>query len=409
MMICDSEKCTGCGVCAAVCAKNAIRLTEDIYGTLRPRVDDDACITCGECVKVCPNNVSFAFKNPLHTYAAWSIDDSVRTNSASGGIAAELYSYALENKIMIWGTRFGRKSGVVFNPVISKDDIGWARDSKYVYSFMGDIYKYYEVELKKNRNCIFIGLPCQVAALKSFIRLRKLNENSIIFIELICHGVPNWKYLDAHLSHIEMYKKQKVERISFRDPLYIYFFKALSGNGKVLYRAGMHEGDEFYRAFALNLIFRDNCYICPYARKERAADITLGDFSGLGRDESFDYPNKKVSVALGVTEKGNQLLKEIEKKQKIKLVERNYSEAYLADGNSNLRHPSIPHGNRAIFLDNYRETEDFNRSVQMALDTEFEQWRKIRFQVTAKRKILALVPRKVKDAVKSVIVIGDRK
>lgn len=408
MKICDSDKCTGCGACLSICTKNAILFTKDIYGTLRPDIDEGLCVRCGQCVKVCPNNQSFSFKNPLHTYAAWSTDDSVHANSASGGIATEIYLYALEHNIFISGTRFERDCGVVFQPVASKEDITWARDSKYVYSNMRDIYKFYEQELK-DRPGIFIGLPCQVAALKSYFRQKKLGDKNIIFIELICHGVPNWKYLNDHLSRIEKQKKQKVNRISFRDPLYIFFFKALAKNGKILYRAGMHEGDEYYRAFALNLIFRDNCYCCPYARKERIADITLGDFSGLGRENSFPYPNKKISVVLGVTEKGNQLLKAIENYQQIKLVERPYEEAYLADGNSNLRHPSVPHRNRYIFLDNYKKTADFDASVEMALKAELEEWRKIRFKVLTKRAILALIPRRVKNMVKSVIGVGDYK
>ena len=274
---------------------------------------------------------------------------------------------------------------------------------------MCHIFEYYEKKLKQNQRCIFIGLPCQVAGLKNYLSLKRLNDKNIVYIELICHGVPNWKYLDDHLTSIEKKKKRKVDRITFRDPIYIYLFKALAQNGKILCKAGMHDGDEYYRAFALNLSFRENCYSCSYARKERIADITLGDFSGLGREKAFDYINKKISVILGVTEKGNCFLKELDKSGRIKLIERGYEEAYLADGNPNLRHPSIPHNNREMFLAEYRKHEDFDRSVQVALKFELEQWRKKQLQVLIKRKILELIPRKIKTMVKYLMGIGDHR
>lgn len=409
MKICNLEKCTGCGACVAICSKDAIRLKEDIYGSMLPAIDNDICVQCGRCKNVCPNNVPRNFKLPLHTYAGWSLNELSHANAASGGIASEIYEYALENNIAVSGTNFKRETGVCFQPVISKDDIRWSRDSKYVYSNMGEIFEYYEEKLKQNQRCVFIGLPCQVAGLKNYISLKRLSDKNIVFIELICHGVPNWKYLDAHLERIEKKKKRKVDRITFRDPLYIYFFKALSTNGKVLYKAGMHEGDEYYRAFALNLIFRENCYSCLYAQKERTADITLGDFSGLGREIAFNYINKKISVVLGVTEKGDYFLKEMVKSGRIKLIERDYEEAYMADGNQNLRHPSVPHKNRDLFLVEYRKQEDFDSSVQVALKSELECWRKIRFQVIVKRKILELIPRRIKNILKSVMGIGEHR
>lgn len=47
----NKEKCIGCGVCAEVCPKNYIGMTEE-------RIPIDAgltCIACGQCVAVCPN------------------------------------------------------------------------------------------------------------------------------------------------------------------------------------------------------------------------------------------------------------------------------------------------------------------------------------------------------------------
>ena len=48
----NKEKCIGCGVCAEVCPKNYIGMTEE-------RIPIDAgltCIACGHCVAVCPQS-----------------------------------------------------------------------------------------------------------------------------------------------------------------------------------------------------------------------------------------------------------------------------------------------------------------------------------------------------------------
>jgi ferredoxin len=45
----DGEKCTGCGICAEICAVDAIKVEND-----KAVVNDD-CVECGACVNECPN------------------------------------------------------------------------------------------------------------------------------------------------------------------------------------------------------------------------------------------------------------------------------------------------------------------------------------------------------------------
>ena len=56
MNISDSSalrECTGCQMCAAVCPKDAIRITLDESGFYRPYVDSEKCVDCGLCTGVC--------------------------------------------------------------------------------------------------------------------------------------------------------------------------------------------------------------------------------------------------------------------------------------------------------------------------------------------------------------------
>ncbi len=49
VVVVDSGKCTGCGVCIDVCPANAIKVNEQAV------INTDACTGCDACVWDCPN------------------------------------------------------------------------------------------------------------------------------------------------------------------------------------------------------------------------------------------------------------------------------------------------------------------------------------------------------------------
>lgn len=165
----------------------------------------------------------------------------------------------------------------------------------------------------------------------------------------------------------------------------------------------MHEGDEYYRAFSQNLTFRKCCYSCGFSRKERIADITIGDFSGLGSSIPFEYTRRKNSLVLANTVKGVGLLTKMVSTNYISLYERQYDEAYTAEGNPNLRHPSIPHRNRNIFLEEYAKGVGFDEAVRFALTEEFLEWNKMKNRVLLKRWVYSLIPRSLKEKIKKIL------
>ena len=73
-----------------------------------------------------------------------------------------------------------------------------------------------------------------------------------------------------------------------------------------------HYTSSYYQLFLETEILRESCYRCEYASKKRAADLTMGDYWGIGEEHSevSDYGNinirEGVSLLLVNTEKGQQ-------------------------------------------------------------------------------------------------------
>ena len=55
-IVCDGERCTGCGICATVCPAKAI----EVDGT--PTFNDELCIQCFCCIELCPNGALTAIR-----------------------------------------------------------------------------------------------------------------------------------------------------------------------------------------------------------------------------------------------------------------------------------------------------------------------------------------------------------
>ena len=60
--------------------------------------------------------------------------------------------------------------------------------SKYTQAHPGLVYRDIKRELTHGRKVLFTGTPCQVHALKQY--LRKEHEN-LLTLDIICHGIPS--------------------------------------------------------------------------------------------------------------------------------------------------------------------------------------------------------------------------
>lgn len=406
MEICDRKECTACGACIISCPKQCISWVKDDYDTLYPSIDGDKCIDCKACIRSCHNNNNdLGFNIPRKTYAAWSLDEENRRTSASGGIASVFYKFVLNHGGYATGVEFTRKNGAHFIPLNDSSDIQKIKNSKYVYSHTDDIFKSIKQEIKTGRIVFFVGLPCQVAALKTY--LGKLSEScNLLLVDLLCHGIVNEDYLFQYLQDIERKLGTEADEVCFRDPAFGtegYRFtlrvKRNPSYGRVSLRASRDDDSLIYNqshtdtnlymmGYMGDMIFRENCYHCHFAKTKRVGDLTFGDFDGLGIDIPCSYSRRKVSLLLVNTDKGDEFLGEI--KNELFLDERDITEAI--NHQSQLREPTKEHPLRYSFLEDYKKYHNFTKAAYLNLKDEIRSNKKRARKSKIKKMVKKIVP-----------------
>ena len=380
MEICPHNECTGCYACVSACKHDCIKMEEDELGAIHPSVDENKCVNCGACRKVCPNNVSFDFKYPSACYASWITDKEKRRICASGGIGTTMSEYVIRNGGVVFGSRYNESLVPIMTFTERLEELEHFKGSRYVQSLVGnDTYKQVKNFLLDDRQVLFIGTPCQIAGLKSF--LRKEYQN-LITVDLICHGVCPTRYFTEEVDYLS--NKFKLKDISDAR------FRGNDGNNYRLtlwnkarrklfprdnYREKLlrlSESQQFYIwGFLLGVTLRENCYTCKYARPERISDITIGDFIRLGKEVPFDYPKANVSSVTINTEKGNVFYKSVSESNDMLInVERNYGERL--EYKPSLVEPFHRHPLNVKFKSNY-PVYGFALSVRKVLHKEMSR------------------------------------
>lgn len=346
MEICNPNSCTGCFACKASCPKNAIEKKIDQVGRTVPSIDSALCVECGLCQKVCPVNEKPQYYAPQKCYASWSQSETDRNTCASGGIATGLGRYMIEQGGVVFGTYFQKKEHLVleFGMADTMDGLERFKTSKYVQADTADSYQNAKRQLEQGRLVLYVGTPCQIAGLKGF--LRKEYEN-LITVDIICHGVPPVTYLREHQKNVCGGREAEIATFRGKDDYSMCFYEK---SGKQIYKKPASQ-DYYFRAFLNGLSNRENCYECPYARKERVSDLTIGDFWGLDKSTLQHEYNGKVSVILVNTEKADRFLKQCE--DKFYLEERAVEEAVR--GNTQLRETAARYQDRDKFLQLYEK------------------------------------------------------
>lgn len=339
--VCEFDKCTACRACVHACPKQAIKMVENEYGALLPQIDNSKCVDCGLCKKVCQAHELDTMNEPQKCYAVWTKDDEDRKICSSGGVSTGFARKVIKDGGIVFGTAYVDKLKLAITEASTEDEILKFRGSKYVQCDTDNSYPNVKKYLEAGKEVLYVGTPCQIMGLRKYLRKEYAN---LLTVDIICHGVPPFKMLKEHISLI--CPSQEVTRADFRGK-YDFRLTVYNRNEKICSIDRFE--DCYFTSFLDGLNYRENCYTCNLAQKERASDITIGDFWGLNRSTMKQKYTGRISTVLINTSKGAEFFESI--KNHFWYEERLPRESI--DGNDNLRQPTIRHEKRDIFLQTY--------------------------------------------------------
>jgi len=397
----NKESCCGCGACANICPKGAIAMKSDDLGFSYPAIDLNRCVSCGICKKVCSYQNGISLHEPVCAYAAVNKVQEQLEKSASGGVFAAVATYFLERGGVVFGASLDFEDGHPIAHLIGIEDVSQLeciQGSKYVQCAVEETYKQAKQNLDAGKEVLFSGTPCQIAGLYGYLMK---DYSNLWTMDVICHGVPNICFFDDYLTMVgKKYGGIPIE-YSFRNKMRGWDMK----NARLDLKQQTGTVKHAYipaRVTSYNTLFydcdsfRDNCYNCPYACKERVSDMTIGDFWGIEREHpellkqaEFDE-RKGISCMLINTQKGIELCGKLS--DKIYLSESSFGK--IAKKNGQLNHPSIRSERRKIVMEIYQK---------YGYDG-VEKWfhKKYKKQIMI-HSIYNVLPRKLRVALKSMI------
>lgn len=262
-----------------------------------------------------------------YVFGGYHKDKDIRFGSTSGGAFSAISEVYCDEDYVIFGAE---AEGIrVFHSYITdKTLLDKFRKSKYSQSEMGDTYKAVKSFLEIGKKVLFSGTPCQVAGLKMF--LRNIDTSRLLTVEVVCEGVPSPLYIRKYEEAIQ--KKYGKEMVSLdyrytgesnfsceKRPAIDHKDNGKSGKWDFqIMRTELSDGraiivdrwfNPFWSIWLNHLMSRPSCNVCPFARKQRVADITLGDLWGIHLYCPELYGNNGgASVVFSNTEKGKDIL-----------------------------------------------------------------------------------------------------
>lgn len=307
------DTCTGCLACVAACPTKCIQAAYDSEGFWTPQlIEPNKCINCHKCEKVC-HVISRPERERIDKPAWWKKStaysfkhgqEDIRAKSTSGGAMSAIAKYIMDAGGVIFASRYdGVEKKLVF---ASSDDysISLFRKSRYFESCTDGVFLQVKESLKKNRKVMFVGTPCHVKALKTFLG-KEVNNDNLLTVNFVCHGVPSNQIYHQYLA--KQYGITNIVNIDSR------YQDKTHGWHSLFVRIELPDGskvipygyDSFHMSFIRNGYLRRSCYKCDDLFGD-AADITIGDFWGVKYLSSESDDNIGLSLVFLHTPKAEE-------------------------------------------------------------------------------------------------------
>lgn len=317
----NKTECFGCEACAQICPKNAIEMKADVEGFRYPAINMEYCINCGLCRKVCPqSDTLIKHDDNKYVFGGYHIDKEIRFESTSGGAFSAIVDVFCDENYVIFGAE---ASGVevTHHYIQNKDELNKFRKSKYAQSNINGAYDLTKKFLLSGEKVLFSGTPCQIAALKMF--LKNIDQTNLLTVEVICEGIPSPHYILKYEEYLNKKFGAGIKTLDYRYTgngilsrwkwdFQIMKIKLTNGRKKIIKDRWVNP---FWSVWLDHLMSRPSCYKCPFAEPGRIADITLGDLWGVHLYCPELYgKNGGSSLVVGNTSKGIDTVKKAQKR-----------------------------------------------------------------------------------------------
>lgn len=373
--ITDKKNCCGCSACVQRCPKQCIRLEEDTEGFLYPQVDEETCIKCGLCEKVCPILNQADKLSVLEVLAVKNPNDEERMNSSSGGVFLPLAREVINQGGVVFGAVYDESWEVHHVYAEKIEDVYPMMGSKYLQSKIGNSFKDAERFLKQGREVLFVGSPCQIAGLRTYLRNKQYQN--LLAVDFLCHGVPSpgvWRrYLAETYGGYDANEQSRLQATAGKNSVLLSSLNATSPIGDIKFRdktesgwkkyrfvvrqksaskadqntvlsSDIHYDNPFMRGFLSDIYLRPSCYECKCKNGVNHSDLTIGDYwAARVTDQDFD-DDKGLGLVLVNTAKGKEYF------DKLDMIVRQSTldKAHLCNGGFNEN--TLPHPKRNLFF-----------------------------------------------------------
>ena len=386
----DNKECCGCRACVEICPRKAITMQADAETFLYPRVNRDACINCGLCERVCPLHYD-KFQAPVDilAFVGKSTSDEVNFNSSSGGAFTAIYEVYLKMGYIVYGVKYEGHFQVVHDCAITLAECEAFRKSKYVQSNTNGCFSKIAEQLTDGKQVLFSGVSCQIAALYSFLAVKKVSTDNLVTVNLLCHGVPSQALFDSYIAEAEQKEASDMTMYRFKN-------KRVSGGeintrtAEVWFSNGHKyirniKNDAFLRGYYKRLFYRPSCAVCHFTRQERISDFTIADAWNIEKTRPAYKPIEGVSLILFNTVKARAVLGEIKDKMCLEPV----STTWALTSQRLFSKPTLMHESRDRFFSIWQDM-GFKKAVFKCA------------KLTFKQNISSMLPEKIKQYMKHI-------
>lgn len=305
-------------------------------------------------------------------YAIWSTDPHVRMLSTSGGAFSVLARKVIGEGGMVVGAAYDEDwRHVQHRCARTVEELEPLMRSKYVYSDFSRSIEEMAKALKQGQKVLFVGTPCQVAAIKA--RFADVG-NRLITVDFVCHGTPRPEIFAAWIDDLQSRYGERVVGYEFRYKNHGWNFsesRVRFASGRVCHLPAYK--DPYNMGFYLGAFLRDCCYSCRYTNLNRPGDLTIADCWRVAASHPQYDDNRGTSMLLVNSDAGRLFFDSIDGRL---YAGGDYDLRLARLRNEPLMMPAARPHVADVFTDSFRSTGSFSQSAMcyFTFERRFRVW-----------------------------------